>query len=281
MDQNGQASVWGPEHPASAAWALPLPRDRDPDTQAVLATAQVRHPAPKPRLRCLVVDPEGVVRAGLRRLVEGNSDVVVTAQAADGAAAVRAAAADRPDVVLMALRLPVLDGIQATKRIVAAAAATRGRIPSIIILTGPAEEPGDQARTAYECLRAGALGVLPRPNRPGALVAAVHAAFRGHVVLDPRIGSWVAGSPSRRQPTVFAGRDAGALDRALQSLSPRERQVLEALASGWTNRQLAVSLGIQETTAKTHVSRLLSKLGVRSRTQAVALAYTVGSPPPE
>ncbi|HEY6795305.1 MAG TPA: response regulator transcription factor [Kineosporiaceae bacterium] len=245
-----------------------------------MATTNVGQSSPRRRLRCLIADAEGVGRARLRQSVEPDSAVVVTAHAADGAAAVRAAARQRPDVVLMALDLPVLDGIQATARITAAAAESGAQVPSIIILTRPAAEPEAQAATALDCLRAGAHGVLSRPNDPDALVAAIRATIGGHVVLDPTVARWLArNSPARwRPPAALAGQDAGTLGRTLQSLSPRERQVLEALASGGTNRQLAVSLGIRETTAKTHVSRLLTKLGVQTRTQAVALALTLGNP---
>lgn len=235
---------------------------------------------PTRRLRCLVADGESVVRAGLRFIVESEPDLVVTAEAADGEGAVRIAANQRPDVVLMDVRLPGLDGIQATGHIVGAAVEKDGPVPAVIILAGWADGPADEA-TALECLRAGALGFLLRTSRPDAVVSAIRAAHSGNIVLDPGIALRLTGRGAASDLSAVAtARPIGsALGRALRSLSPREREVLAALASGRSNRQLARSLGVQEATVKTHVSRLLTKLGLRSRTEAVALAYQTGVVP--
>jgi DNA-binding NarL/FixJ family response regulator len=246
-------------------------------TVTVSATASITSAVLPSQLSCLVADSEGIVRTGLRLIVDSQPDLEVTAEAGDGEEAIEMAGRERPDVVLMDVRMPGLDGIEATRRIVSTAEEACERVPSVIILTGAADEAGDES-TALACLRAGALGFLLRTSGADALVAAIRAVYVGHVVLDPGVahrfaGRWAVKELSPSKPTRLNGSPLG---RALQSLSPREREVLAGLASGRSNRQLALDFGVREATVKTHVSRLLTKLGLHSRTEAVALAYQTG-----
>ncbi len=217
------------------------------------------HPMPepsRPAIRILIADDHGMVRRGMRDFLELHDDLVVVGEAADGAAAVEAAAALAPDVVVMDLLMPVLDGIGAIAEI-------RAADPDIevIALTSFVEE--DRVIAAIE---AGASGFLLKDADADDLAAAIRAAAAGEMYLDPAI----AGIVARRLRDGDAAR-AMAPDE-LATLTDRERDVLAALARGLSNRDIAAELGITERTARTHVSNILAKLGLSSRTQAALLA---------
>jgi DNA-binding NarL/FixJ family response regulator len=207
----------------------------------------------------LIADDQAVVRAGLRLILEAQDDLRVAGEAADGAAAVDAVRALEPDVVLMDIRMPTLDGIEATRRIAAAGTATR-----VLVLTTYGLD-----ENVYDALAAGASGFLVKTDSPERLVDAIRVVAAGDALLAPEvtrrlIERVVAGSP----PT----RPAAELD----DLTAREREVLTLLARGNTNAEIAGQLYVSEGTVKTHVARVLSKLGLRDRTQAVVFAYEHG-----
>ncbi|MEW9527724.1 response regulator [Microbispora sp. NPDC049125] len=211
-------------------------------------------------LRAVIADDQALVRAGFRMILTAD-DIDVVAEAADGAAAIEAVRRTRPDVVLMDIRMPRLDGIEATRRIVAGGAEeTR-----VLILT-----TYDLDHYVYAALTAGASGFLLKDVTPEHLVAAVRLVRSGDALLAPAI--------TRRLVERFARRDDGraALHRDLSELTPRELEVLRLMATGLSNSELADRLSLSATTVKTHVSRILSKLALRDRVQAVVLAYEVG-----
>ncbi|WNB87570.1 response regulator transcription factor [Cellulomonas sp. ATA003] len=204
---------------------------------------------------------------GFRLVLEGEEDLVVVGEAGDGEAAVRQALALRPDVVLMDVRMPGTNGIVATERLVAALPQCR-----VVILT-----TFDLDEYAFAALRAGASGFLLKDARPAELVAAIRTVANGDAVVSARV--------TRRMLEMFAGHlpadgaspaEPGALDARLRSLTPRELEVLEAIAEGLSNGEIAARLVLSEATVKTHVGRILAKLGLRDRVQAVVLAYTTG-----
>ncbi|MFC9559448.1 response regulator [Agromyces sp. NPDC056965] len=204
-------------------------------------------------VRVLVADDHAAIRAGLRALLE-EADIEVVGEAADGAAAVRNARALRPDVVLMDVRMPGTDGIDATRTIVAEALA------EVLVLT-----TFDLDEYVFGAVRAGAAGFLLKSATAGALHAAVHAVARGEGALAPEV--------TRRLLDAFATTaQPGESDPVLAKLTEREREVLAGLGRGRSNADLAGELGISESTAKTHVSRVLGKLGVSSRMEAAVLA---------
>jgi len=215
-------------------------------------------------LRVLVADDQELVRAGFRLILE-SSGFAVVAEAADGAAAVELAAAHRPDVVLMDIRMPVLDGIAATRQLTASGSGT----PKVVILT-----TFDLDDYVYEALRAGASGFLLKDAPRADLIAAVRVAAAGDALLSPSV--------TRRLIEAFAARPAEALPSPsrLASLTPRERDILLRLARGRTNLEIAADLVVSEATVKTHVAHLLAKLGLRDRVQAVILAYETGAVTP-
>jgi RNA polymerase sigma factor (sigma-70 family) len=211
-------------------------------------------------LRAVIADDQALVRAGFRMILTAD-DIDVVAEAADGAAAITAVRRTRPDVVLMDIRMPQLDGIEATRQIVAGGAEeTR-----VLILT-----TYDLDHYVYAALTAGASGFLLKDVTPEHLVAAVRLVRSGDALLAPAI--------TRRLVERFARRDdaRAALHRDLSELTPRELEVLRLLATGLSNTELADRLSLSATTVKTHVSRILAKLGLRDRVQAVVLAYEVG-----
>jgi len=210
----------------------------------------------RPAIRILIADDHGMVRRGMRDFLELHDDLVVVGEAADGAAAVEAAAALAPDVVVMDLLMPVLDGIGAIAEI-------RAADPDIevIALTSFVEE--DRVIAAIE---AGASGFLLKDADADDLAAAIRAAAAGEMYLDPAI----AGIVARRLRDGDAARTMAPDE--LATLTDRERDVLAALARGLSNRDIAAELGITERTARTHVSNILAKLGLSSRTQAALLA---------
>jgi DNA-binding NarL/FixJ family response regulator len=206
-------------------------------------------------IRVLVVDDHPVVRQGLRAFLGSRSGIEVVGEAADGEAAVAAAADLRPDVVLMDLVMPGTDGLEATRRITAA-----GGAPAVLVLTSFASD--DQVIPA---VRAGASGYLRKDVDPVDLEAAIRAVHRGEGLLSPRLVA-----------RVMAEVRAGPEDAGLRSLTPREREVLALLAEGRTNRQLAEALTVSEKTVKTHVSSILAKLHLPDRTAAALYAVRGG-----
>ncbi|MFL1431178.1 MULTISPECIES: response regulator [unclassified Nocardiopsis] len=209
----------------------------------------------------LIADDQTLVRAGFRSIIEGEPDLRVVAEAGDGAQAVEAAARARPDVVLMDIRMPGTDGLEATRRIAAdpALAGTR-----VVILT-----TFDLDEYVYAALRAGASGFLLKDTEPAELLHAVRVAARGDALLAPAV--------TRRLISEFADRiKEPPPTTRLAGLTEREREVLAAVAAGLSNEELARRLVVSPATAKTHVSRVLTKLGARDRAQLVVIAYETG-----
>jgi DNA-binding NarL/FixJ family response regulator len=211
--------------------------------------------------RVVIADDQTLVRGGFRMIL-GASGIPVVAEAADGAQAVAAVIKHRPEVVLMDIRMPEMDGLEATRRILAAPA---GRDCRIIILT-----TFDLDQYVYAALSAGASGFLLKDVTPEQLVAAVRMVRSGDALLAPSI--------TRRLVERFAPRAATrtAVHADLSELTPRELEVLRLLARGLSNAELAAELTLSEATVKTHVGRILTKLQLRDRVQAVVLAYETG-----
>jgi DNA-binding NarL/FixJ family response regulator len=215
-------------------------------------------PPPDEPPRVLIADDQTLVRGGFRMIL-GAAGIPVVAEAADGAQAVTAALRYRPDVVLMDIRMPELDGLEATRRILAAPGAGGCRV---IMLT-----TFDLDQYVYAALAAGASGFLLKDVSPEQLVAAVRLVRAGDALLAPSI--------TRRLVERFAAGPA-AVPRDLSGLTPRELEVLGLLARGLSNAELAAELTLSEATVKTHVARILAKLQLRDRVQAVVLAYETG-----
>lgn len=213
-------------------------------------------------LRLVIADDEPLVRGGLRMLLDAEPDLSVVADAADGHEAVRAAAAHRPDLVLMDVRMPVVDGILATRRIVAGIPDP----PRILVLTTFANDD-----YLYGALRAGAGGFVLKRARPAEIAAAVRTVAAGGSLVLPESSRLLLAEHGRR---AEAGRARWAA--ALARLSPREREVLGLLADGMTNAEIADHLFLGVQTVKSHVAAVLAKLGARDRTQAVVIAYESG-----
>jgi DNA-binding NarL/FixJ family response regulator len=209
----------------------------------------------------VIADDQALVRGGFKMIL-GAAGIPVVAEAADGEQAVAAVLKHRPDVVLMDIRMPEMDGLEATRRILAAPAASGCRI---IILT-----TFDLDQYVYAALSAGASGFLLKDVSPEQLVAAVRLVRTGDALLAPSI--------TRRLVERFAPRDSGRLSSHgdLSELTPRELEVLQLLARGMSNAELAAQLTLSEATIKTHVARILAKLQLRDRVQAVVLAYESG-----
>lgn len=213
-------------------------------------------------VRVLLVDDQELVRYGLRLVLEAAPGLVVVGEAADGAQAVGAAERLRPDVVLMDVRMPGVDGIEATRRLA-------GLVPEarVLVLT-----TYDLDEVAFEALDAGAAGFLLKDTRPADLVAAVRAVGSGDAVVSPRITAKLIEIAA---PHLGVRRTGGAED-ALSELSPREREIFVLIARGETNGEIGAALHLSESTVKAHVGRVLAKLGLRSRVQAVIRAYELG-----
>jgi len=219
--------------------------------------------------RVVIADDQTLVRRGFR-LILNSADIPVLAEAANGKEAVAAVRQHRPDVVLMDIRMPEMDGLEATRRILAAKPASPGPGGDvrIIILT-----TFDLDQYVYAALSAGASGFLLKDVSPEHLVAAVQLVRTGDALLAPSI--------TRRLVERFAPRPAmsaapGSTRRDLSALTPREQEVLVLVARGMSNAELAAALTLSEATVKTHVARILTKLGLRDRVQAVVLAYETG-----
>lgn len=213
-------------------------------------------------IRVGIADDQDLVRAGLRTVIAAESDIEVVGEAADGEAAVALAIATQPDILLMDVRMPRLDGIRATERIGACAdLSTR-----ILVLT-----TFDLDEYVYEAMRAGASGFLLKDLPAEDLVSAIRQAARGgDALLAPAVTRRLVERFTRGNPPV------GAAARALDDLTARETEVLRLMARGLSNAEIAGELVLGETTVKTHVARVLMKLSVRDRVQAVVFAYEVG-----
>ncbi|MEU1501051.1 response regulator transcription factor [Streptomyces sp. NPDC005732] len=228
-----------------------------------------------PALRAVIADDQALVRTGFGMILAADG-IEVTAEAADGAEAVDAVRRTRPDVVLMDVRMPRMDGIEATRRILGGPDGHDGRDglggpdgpagPRVIILT-----TYDLDHYVYEALTAGASGFLLKDVTPEHLVAAVRLVRSGDALLAPTITRRLIERFAQRQEAPRPG-----LHRDLSPLTPRELEVLRLLATGLSNAELADRLFLSPTTVKTHVGRILSKLGLRDRVQAVVLAYESG-----
>ncbi|MFZ0130095.1 MAG: response regulator transcription factor [Candidatus Dormiibacterota bacterium] len=209
-------------------------------------------------IRVLLVDDQPLVRAGLRTLLEDESDIEVVGEAADGDEAVALVGALTPDVVLMDIRMPVVDGIEATKRITA-----QGSVARIVILT-----TFDLDEYVFSALRAGASGFMLKDATAEEIVRSIRVARSGDALLAPSV--------TRRLIERFSGHLPKVEGRQLRSLTEREREVLLLVARGMSNTEIARRLFLGETTVKTHVAHMLDKLDLRDRVQAVVLAYESG-----
>ncbi|MBB2966233.1 response regulator [Leifsonia aquatica] len=215
-------------------------------------------------LRILLVDDQSLVRLGFRMVLEAEPDLHVVGEAADGTEAVRLAVETRPDVILMDVRMPSMDGIEATRRIVAANPDAR-----IIILT-----TFDLDEYAFGGLRAGASGFLLKDARPDDLIAAIRAVAAGDAAVSGRVTRSMLELFADRLPQGASPSAAG--DDAAAALTPREREILLAMADGLTNGEIGAKFFLTESTVKTHVGRVLSKLHLRDRVHAVIFAYDNG-----
>lgn len=210
--------------------------------------------------RVVVVDDEAVVRRGLRMILEAQDDIEVVAEAQDGREALDLVAALEPDVVLVDIRMPIVDGIETTRRIM----ARGGRSPVIVLTTYGLDE------NVYAALKAGAAGFLVKTDSPAELVEAVRAVNAGESLVGRettrRLIEHFLATPSPHSPAP----------PELATLTPRELDVLKLVAQGLSNAELAERLYVSEGTVKTHVARILSKLALRDRVQAVVFAYESG-----
>jgi DNA-binding NarL/FixJ family response regulator len=209
-------------------------------------------------VRVLVVDDQTMVRAGFRLLLGGEADIEVVAEASNGLDAVAHAARLRPDVVLMDIRMPEMDGLEATRRILAADPDAK-----VLILT-----TFDLDEYVFEALHAGASGFVLKDDPPEQLIGAVRTVAAGEALLSPAV--------TRRVIRRFAGERRRATPPAVAELTPRELEVFRLITRGLSNAEIGRELFISDTTVKTHVTRLLQKLDLRDRAQAIVLAYQTG-----
>ena len=214
-------------------------------------------------IRVLVADDQSMVRAGFRMLLGGEEDIEVVAEASNGLEAVEKAARFEPTLVLMDIRMPELDGLEATRRILAADSTAR-----ILILT-----TFDLDEYVYEALRAGASGFVLKDDPPEQLIAAVRTVAAGDALLSPAI--------TKRVISQFTRIPRPAPPKELGDLSEREREVFRLIALGLSNAEIGQELYISETTVKTHVTHILRKLDLRDRVQLVVLAYQTGLVEPD
>ncbi len=218
------------------------------------------------QIRILLVDDQQLIRLGFRLVLEAEHDLLVVAEAADGVEAIAAAREHAPDIVLMDVRMPRLDGIAATTAIIAERPEAR-----VLVLT-----TFDLDEYAFAALRAGASGFLLKDAQARELVDAIRSVHRGDATLSPRVtrrmlqlfGDHLPSNPPSGSPAGDATADSG-----YEKLTARERDVLVAMAAGHSNLEIAAALFLSESTVKTHVGRVLAKLGARDRVQAVILAY--------
>ncbi|MFG3552459.1 response regulator [Streptomyces sp. NPDC047725] len=212
----------------------------------------------------LIADDQPLQRFGFRMLLESQDDMTVVGEATGGTEAARMTAELRPDVVLMDVRMPGLDGIEATRRIVTAGHRTR-----VLILT-----TFDLDEYAYAGLRAGASGFLVKDAQPEELLSGIRAVATGDAVVAPGLTRRLLDAYVHHLPAAGAvTADGSSTDPRLASLTDREREILTVMGQGWTNTEIAERLHLAESTVKTHVGRILAKTGSRDRVQAVILAY--------
>jgi DNA-binding NarL/FixJ family response regulator len=216
-------------------------------------------------VRILLVDDQPLLRTGFKLILEAEHDLTIVGEAGDGAAAVEATRTLMPDVVLMDIRMPGMDGIEATRRIVRDHAAPHD--PRVLILT-----TFDLDEYVIEAVRAGASGFLLKDAPPEDLIAAIRIVADGDAIVAPSVTRRLLDRFATKLPSV---REAGP-PPGLESLTDRERQVLGQVARGLSNAEIARELVVSETTIKTHVGNVLSKLGLRDRVQAVVYAYETG-----
>ena len=214
-------------------------------------------------IRVLLADDQALIRAGFRALLDAEPDLEVVGEAADGAQAVALARDLQADVVLMDIRMPDVDGLEATRRI--AAEEDLAGLKVVILTTFEADE------YVYEAIRAGASGFLVKDTEPAELVHAVRVVARGEALLSPTVTRRLISDIASRPPAVMPGAPA-----ALSALTDREREVLALVAAGLSNEEIAGRLFLSPLTAKTHVSRIMTKLDARDRAQLVVLAYESG-----
>jgi DNA-binding NarL/FixJ family response regulator len=212
----------------------------------------------------LLADDQPLLRRGFRMILEAEGDLVIAAEAGNGAEAVTLAQRHAPDVVLMDIRMPGTDGIEATRRIIAA----DGRVRVLVLTTFDLDE------YAFGALRAGASGFLLKDVRPGELVTAIRTVASGDAVISPRVTRRLLEEYAQVLP-LSASQQAERYPQ-LEALTEREREVLIAVARGLSNTEIAVSLYVSEATVKSHVGRILAKLRLRDRVQVVVLAYEAG-----
>ena len=213
------------------------------------------------RIRVLLVDDHELIRRGMRMVLDAEDDIQVVGEAATGAAAVHLTAELRPDVILMDIRMPEMDGIEATRRITREAPASR-----ILVLT-----TFDLDEYAFGSLRAGASGFLLKNTPPAQLTAAIRSIAAGDALVSPRVTRSLLDHFAARLPRMTE-----TADPRLALLTDREREVFLAIAKGYNNAEIGQSLFVTESTVKTHVGRILLKLDLRDRVQAVILAYEAG-----
>ncbi|MGW4063149.1 response regulator [Amycolatopsis sp. NPDC004747] len=211
----------------------------------------------------LIVDDQALQRFGFRMLLEATPDTAVVGEAEHGAEAVRRTAELRPDVVLMDIRMPGMDGIEATRRIIAAGSRSR-----VLVLT-----TFDLDEYAHAALRAGASGFLLKDAHPEELLAGIRAVARGDAVVAPALTRRLLDAYAHHLPSASGGASD---DPRWAALTEREREILVAIGQGRTNGEIASRLVLSESTVKTHVGRVLAKIGARDRIQAVIIAYDLG-----
>jgi DNA-binding NarL/FixJ family response regulator len=211
------------------------------------------------RVRVLLVDDDDLMRAGLRSVLSSDETIEVVGEAGDGRAALDEIRKLRPDLVLMDIRMPELDGISATREVLAVEPDVK-----VVVLTTFEEDD-----YIFEALSAGASGFLLKRTKPEELIAAIHTVAAGDSLLSPSVTRRVIDRMATQPPAALSG-------ARLEALTPREREVLELVGRGLSNREIAESLFIEESTVKTHVKRILMKLGLRDRVQAVILTYEMG-----
>ena len=216
-------------------------------------------------IRVAIIDDQQLVRAGLRALLERAADITVVGEAADGEDALALCRQVRPDVVLMDVRMPGVDGIEATRRI--AAAADLGGVRVVVLTTF------DTDAHLFDAIQAGAAGFLLKDTHPDELRRAVHVVASGDALLSPAVTRRVMAAAAR---AVTSPRD----ERLVAGLTEREREVLGHIGAGRSNDEIAAALFLSPATARTYASRLLAKLGARDRAQLVALAHRAGVPAP-
>lgn len=211
-------------------------------------------------IRVVIVDDQPLARSGLRSIIESEPDMTVVGEAANGAEGVSLITTSRPDVAIMDLRMPILDGIAATAQVVADALDTQ-----ILVIT-----TFDDDELVYQALQAGASGFLLKDSTPQQMIGAIRTVCQGHAILAPEITrAVIARYAATREPR----RNSGA---ALDSLTERESEIVVLVAQGLSNREIGHRLFVSEGTVKTHVSNVLTKTGAHSRVQIVALAYESG-----